>query len=248
MSFSFRVAVIMFLFAPATLVSQNKKKESPYYSWFDQLITIENTALFNGIEFKEKYRFLNDQTNYFKSPKFLSGSIIYDSQLFNNVLLKYDVYKHEIIVRLQNRKGEYSELTLLKNKIDQFTISDLKFKKIKDAQSGFIVMDGFYELSLQNEVLTYYKKHQKFKREIYFERRLYPEFFHAKTKHIINYKNHYYLIEDKKEISDIFPLQKKKIYNFYRVHRSIRKSTPDVFILELLKEISSFIKTENNIE
>lgn len=245
MNISFRITLIILLSIPSFLISQNVQEKTGLYTWFDQIIGVDNTSLYNGTEHKEKYRFLNENSNYFNSSKFLTGNIIYDGELFYDVKLKYDAYQQEVIVRLQNRNLGSSVLKLFNSKIDEFSIMDSKFKKIEDKTNGTIEMSGFYEISFQNHNLIFYKKHQKVKREIFFENKIYPEFIDAKTKNILWYKNKYYLIDSKKDLVNIFPQLKKNISNFYRINKSIQKTTPDVFILEILKEISTLIANES---
>ncbi len=241
----FRITSIILLVIPSLLISQNEQEKSMLYSWYDQITGVDNTSLYNGIEHTEKYRFLNENTTYFNSSKFLSGNIIYNGELFYDIKLKYDAYQQEVIVNLQNRNSGSSILKLFKSKIDEFSIGDSKFKKIEDKTSGTVEMKGFYEISLANQYLFYYKKHQKVKREIFFEGKIHPEFIDAKTKKILFYKNKYYVVDTKKDLVKIFPQLKKNISNFYKNNRSIQKIAPDIFMLEILKEISALIAKES---
>ena len=56
--------------------------EEKIYSWYDQKIGIENTTLFQGIEYVETDRMINEQHKFFETQEFQEGIVTYNGQTF----------------------------------------------------------------------------------------------------------------------------------------------------------------------
>ena len=53
-------------------IGQLKAQEntnSTYLNWFDDKVGIENTALYQGIVYKEAYRTINEKVKFYKSAQ-----------------------------------------------------------------------------------------------------------------------------------------------------------------------------------
>jgi hypothetical protein len=244
---SLGITIIVFFLYPSFLYCQIRQNESEYYSWFDKVVGINNTSLYDGIEYKEKYIKRNENSNFFQSSNFLSGSVNYGGESYFHLELKYDVYEQEVLVKLQNRKSGEVVIKLVKNKIDNFYIGDHKFVKIEDNRSGVVEMTGFYEVSVQSSFFTFFTKHQKIKRDVFHEGNIFHEFIDAKNKYVLLYKKKYHFIKNKKDLINIFPKLKKDLHIFYKINRSIRKSKPDIFMIAVLKHIDNLMSKVKNL-
>ena len=242
---SIRIILFLLYASSTVLIGQTKKQESEFYSWFDEIVGVDNSSLFNGIEFKEKFRFLNDNTNYFNTNKFLEGTIIYDGEWFFKVPIKYDAYHQEVIIKFPYRNSGDAIIKLYNSKIDAFSIGNSNFKHITIDSNGPLEISGFYEIVFQNSLLTFYSKHQKIKREITFERTAYSEFIDAKQTHIVLYKNTYYLIKNQKDLAALFSNFKKEIYSDFKNYKTTKKWNFKDFLVNQLSKISSFLLKEN---
>lgn len=245
MKFHLRIILVFLGIAPIVLFGQITNEESEIYSWFDEIVGVDNSNLFNGIEFKEKFRFLNEHTNYFKTNKFLEGSIIYDGEQFFKVPIKYDAYQQHVIIKLPYRNSGDAILKLYNSKIDAFSIEGSNFKNIQNFSNESVEISGFHEIIFQNSILTLYSKHQKVKREITFEREAYSEFIDAKSTPILYYKNTYYYIKNQKQLAAIFPDFKKEIYIDFKSFKANKRWDMKDFLVNELSKLSTLLLNEN---
>ncbi len=221
---------------------QGIRHERGYYVWFDQLVGIENTGLYNAIVYKQKYRTINEKTKFLSSPNFLKGSVIYDGQFFSNLEMKYDVFEDELLIKQKDRLGGVT-LQLFKDKIAEFTIDDRRFVKIDEAplETG---ISGFCEIFLKNEHLVLLAKHRKNRLKRKGKRAMYYEFIDQKEQYLLIYNDSYYKIKGKKDLTALFPEMKNEINSFYSVSRSLRNSNRNAFMKALMKRIEILMPSE----
>jgi len=59
----------------------NKTKENIY----DNIVGLENTGLFNGKRYYNAYKATPDNNNFFFSPYFVKGVVVYDNQVYTHI-------------------------------------------------------------------------------------------------------------------------------------------------------------------
>ena len=84
------------------------KSDDSIHNVYDDLVSLENTGLYNGTEFKDQFVNTDGSYRYFNLFNFTEGSIVYNNQFYSNVLLKYDLVEDNIISR------SYDNLSLFK--------------------------------------------------------------------------------------------------------------------------------------
>ncbi len=240
--------ILRLLFVCIVLVSQsygqnNKADKSTYYTWFDQFIGIENTGLYNGIQYVEKYASIRKQHQFFQSRDFVKGSITYNGQSYYNVSLKYNVYEDTVLIRLLDKFGG-GILQLNNEGVSNFVIDKHTFVNLYADKKG-LKEGGFYETLVENELFSFYKKNRKIKKELFKEDRIIYD-FPDKQSYSLFYNNAYHSINSKGDLSTIFPELKKQINEFYNANRVTRKSNPDTFWTLLLKKIYLQISNTHN--
>ncbi len=244
----YRITIVIYIFLtlpPSLSYGQAQIDQHEHYNWFDELVGIENTGLYKGIVYTEKYRTINEHTKFYFSPNFLPGSVVYDGQSYFNIEMKYDVFEGDILVRVQNRLGG-TTLLLIRDKIDGFTINDLDFIKIDDKDSEENNITGFYEVALKNSKFTFYQKHIKnrFKRKD--RSTIYYEFKNATNEYLLFYNNKYHVIKNRKDVSKLFPSLKKDLDTFYNITGSYKNSNPNEFMLSLIRRVDILTSKEDN--
>jgi len=224
---------------------QEAMEDETYLLWFDHLVGIENTGLYDGVVYKEKYRTINEKSKFFKSPDFLPGSVSYNGQEYFDLKLKYDVFEDKLLLKLEDRLGG-STLELFKEKVTSFTIDGHQFIKIETLTAEGNI-SGFYEVSRKSSYFTLFTKHLKkdFSRKD--RRTLYYEFVDLKKKHLLHYKGRYQWLRNKKDVTTLFPDLKKEIDSFYNQARRLRKSKPDEFIHALINRLETLMPQGNKI-
>ncbi|PCJ94937.1 MAG: hypothetical protein COA50_11180 [Flavobacteriaceae bacterium] len=240
--------LIAFLFScifPKTIYCQDNQNQAQYYNWFDELVGVENTELYNGIVYVEKYRTINSKTKFFNSPSFLQGSITYYGQKFYGLQIKYDVFEDQILLKLEDRLGG-NTIQLFKNRITDFRIDGHEFIRIEEKLGKKLVISGFHEVAFEGPLFTLFIKHKKKDFDRKDRRSLYYEFINSKNGYLLWYNNSYAVIDSKKDVSTIFPELKREIDNFYSIARSLRNSDLDSFMKSLMKRVEILKSQTNN--
>lgn len=218
--------VLLFLVTPI-LFSQESKISKSFYSSFDKTIGLQNTNLSYGVIFKENYRKLKGNHNFFFNDHFESGNITYREDSYFNVKMKYDLVDDVIILNIANKDQNIS-LIPEKELISKFSFYNLKFVYTKE--------HGFLEEKTSNKNFSIYTKHIKKAKENRDRKYIYYT-FKKQYKKLLFYKDQYYFIKSKKDFITIFPKNKKTITKFYKKNKFLLKNNFDHFIVKLINEL-----------
>lgn len=220
--------ILLFVFNYGT--AQNE--QLPTYEWFDQSVGPQSTGIYNGVEYREEHRVINDKHQFFRSKDFLPGGVIYEGQPYSNVKLKYNIFQNLLLVQVQS-DGNESIFQLLNEKVDRFFIGTTGFLNIKDSDE----YKGFAEILAENEDLSLFKLH---KRNIANRRDkafVYSEFAVGKPDHVLLYMGAYRKFDSRSDVISIFPERKREVRAFYSSNKSLRKIDPDTFLKNLFKQL-----------
>lgn len=228
---------IIFHSQHTTLYAQNKTED-----YFDTVVGKENLPLNNGAFYFSTYKTL-DTHPFYNSNKFSIGSIIYDEQLYNNVNLKYDNHR-DILVFKPYGETENFGIILTEKMIKEFTLQNKHFINLSLITKDSIKsIQGFYEENWQGSNFIFFIKHKKDRREyikdnvIYNEFGIYNEFLVAKN-------NSYFIINSKKNITDLFKEQEKEIRAFYDDNSKLSKENKTSFYEKLFRYIDQLQTTK----
>lgn len=229
-----RFVFILFLNTiPFFLFSQTDSKSKDYYKYFDSIIGVKNSGIFNGIPYKEQYLTINGNHKFFLASDFVKGTIYFNNQPYYDVDMKYDIYEDVLIVRLPNA-SKYFFIKLINDKVDKFSIYDKNFIKL----SNNIAIPGFYEILYQSKILSLLKKNKKRIKKLIGDDFVYYE-FNEENSYFVLSDNKYYNINSKKDFIKLFPILKNNIDNFYSVNKLILKSDKDKFTIGLIKYVNT---------
>jgi hypothetical protein len=208
------VLLLIMMTLPLIFNGQAKDEEALNYNWFDSIIGLENSELHNGLIYFEKYKVKNKKSQFFYSPDYLLGSVVFNDQTYFGLDLKYNVYDDEVLMRVENRFGGKT-LQLYKNKISGFTIKERRFIKIDFSSTNKAFASGFYEVSKENPFFILFIKHRKKMNEHVGEKSVYHEFEDQKKTYMFWYQDKYHLIKKVTDLTNLFPQHKEKLDSFY---------------------------------
>lgn len=233
------VGIIMLAITAGYGQNTPDQKNADSFLIFDNIVGIENTAIFNGIEYIEKHRIINNKHKFFKGYNFIKGTVLYDGQPFYDVSLKYNVFEDLVLVQLENEQGK-NTIQLYDELLNGFSIDDHQFVNIKNKNS---TVSGIHELIFENSHFKVFKKHVLKEKTLLDKKLLYHEFRVDDAEYFFQYK------EDIQEVSlknliDAFPNNKNLIKERYRFNRKKLKSNSDIFMQQLFTEISNNGVTE----
>lgn len=215
------------------------------YNLFDQEVGIANTGLYQGVVYTEKYRTINEKTQFYKTREFLKGSVCYEGQCYYDLDLKYDVYEDQVLLKLIGKVGG-GTIQLFKDKVDSFTIDGKDFVRIEQEKAPLLNAYGFYTIALSTSTFTLYTKYNKKNFDRKDRSSLYYEFLDGPSQHVLLYNGNYHIVNTKKDNIDVFPELKKEIDKFYNLARGLRKSDPNGFQISLMKRIDILLSQPNN--
>lgn len=222
-----------------TSQSQNDTPTS-LHDWYDSKVGKENLDINNG-KILLNYDIILKNNDRFYFQNYTLGSVVYDNQLYNNVLLNYDINNDDLIIK-PNGENDKMPIVLNKSKVNSFYVNgknyiNLGYNKISNNE----VVPGFYEEVFLNNNMNFYIRHIKDKRQIINENLVFDDFTEI-TSYIILYKNQCYKITNKKSLTTIFPELKKNINEFYSNNSSFEKSNKAKFLEDLFKYLNTIIK------
>lgn len=221
--------------------------KTDYYNWFDDIITKTNSGVFNGTEYFERFKGINERHQFFKTSSFSNGSIVFNGQLYFNIPLKYDVFDEKLLIKDPNTLNA-PVIELDKNKISAFTINSHKFIHIFHNEKSEV--SGFFEILLEKEMLSLYKRHLKEKIrksdekvEYLYKQVAYYE-FKDKYMHIVSYMGVHYIVKKSNDLNAIFIDYKTQLKTFSKKYKTIRKSDPDAYMKAILTDLHAIMITK----
>ncbi len=224
------------LFFTANISGQTSTENEKYYIWFDKIVGVENTSLFNGLRYLEEFRTLNNNHKFFSTSQFIKGNLIYDDQNYYDIDMKYDLYKDQVIVNLQGQSGN-SIIELNADRIEQFTLNGITFNQVKTNNKD---LKGFYAILTENNGVICYKRYRKSQKKYIQNKNIYYE-FSSFNEYVLNIPSGIYPIKSKSDFIKVFPEYKNEINNFYRKNKKLIDSNYDMFLAQLTNEVSSLI-------
>jgi hypothetical protein len=235
------LTIIGLLLSIISLYSQNTK-EIEIYNWFDKTIGKENLHINNGVIHTNPYKTTEGTTIYFKSDAFEKGTLSFDGQTYYNTSLKYDTYR-DILVLNPEGVSELIGISLVKDKVDSFSLYDRNFVKLKKEEyTSPSLTTGYYEVSKNTDDFVFYTKHSKAIQKKVREDGIFYQ-FKPTYNYFLAYKKTLYTVDSKNDILKIFPDQKKQINEFYLMNRELKKSDQNLFMKNLMKSINNSVST-----
>ncbi|NAY90815.1 hypothetical protein GTQ34_02695 [Muricauda sp. JGD-17] len=215
-----------------------------YYNAYDERVGIENTGLYQGEVYAEKYRTINEQTQFFRTLDFQKGNVCYDGQCYYGLDLKYDLYEDQVLMKLISSAGG-GTLRLFKEYVDSFELGGLKFVKLTEEVAPGLNAYGFYAKAMESPTFILYTKYNKKSFERKDRSSIYYEFLDGPSEHVLLYKGKHHIVNSKKDMVDLFPDQKRQIDRFYRIAKSLRRSDPNQFQVSLVRRIETLLNQSN---
>ena len=213
------------------------QQEDEIYQYYNTIVGIENTGLFNGIEYIDNKAVLNDHNKFFiPASSFTKGWIVYDNQYYPNIKMKYNLVDDRVLVELgdDNRQSTFQLITA---KIKEFGLAGHIFFRLK-GNGG--VPEGFYEKIYSDGTRFIYKKLRKKEFRRMDKQYLYYEYFQDKPSYFyVNANDEAFSLNSANDFIKIFPEKKKSIRKFYREQKILYKQNLDKFNQMLMTTIVS---------
>ncbi|WP_394776421.1 hypothetical protein [Flavobacterium sp.] len=206
------------------------------YNWFDKNLGVESLDFENGPAHLNFDKTINNNNRYYISEDFKKGSINYNGQDYFDLLLNYDTYNDEIVLKPYGESNT-TKINIIKENVSYFKLGNERFVKLETLNIPNF-RKGYYEEVLTGNDITLFVKYYKEKKKINKDEIDLVEFI-PKYEFILLKDSKSYLVNTKKEILALFPNNKRKINDFYLLHRDLKTENPALFTKNLLKYINN---------
>lgn len=230
--------LFLFFIVSSSSLAQNSSTEKESYTWFDSKVGIENTPLYNGVEYIDFEQGENSFKKFLFSGDFQKSMIEYENQRYFDIPLKYDVFNDQIIIKLSTEQ-KTTILQLFKEKVGAFQIGSKSFQHIKNLsiKDDSEALSGFYEVVYNSSQIQLLKKYRKTQLREIRKRKLYFKYKFKTPYYYVMYNQNVYEVKNQRDFIKIFPELKNMIQEV-SVDRSLRNSNPDAYMLAYINQIN----------
>jgi hypothetical protein len=203
----------------------NERTEKAMAGFLKQDSLNEKLNLFYGRMWRDLY-YMVDGDQFLFSADFLPGSVTLNGKTFNNVNLRYDIFKDEILTPF--RPGGILQLN--KEMVDSFSFSILNkvYRFTRLPEDTINNLKGYAHVIYKGKTSLYIKYSKKIDRS---KTGGENEKFYQITKIYFMKDNSTYLISNKKDLLKPMSEFKDPISNFIKKNRlSFSKQDPESFI------------------
>ncbi|WP_411896037.1 hypothetical protein [Winogradskyella sp. A2] len=232
--------ILLVLLCSFAMISKSSSQQEPnntrIYKWLDDNTGQMNSGLFNGLVYAEKHIMINEKHKFFGDFKFTKGTVVYNNEPYPNILIQYNVYQDQLLVRNSINTAEPIVL-LYKEKVRRFTVSDHVFVNLTIDLEDDETIEGFFEYLLRRDSVSVIKKHQKKIRDRTNDRIRYHE-FEDDSFYIVLLDSVYTRIREPKKLLRQFPEYKEIIKNIEEDYKDSNSSTNDNYIVAVFEAIA----------
>jgi hypothetical protein len=212
--------------------------------YFDIAVGKDNLNINNGVVHSEPFRVMPKNNRYY-IDEFNVGDISFEGEIYSNVNIKYDIHDDQVIYK-QNGETNNLPITIIKDKVDFFTIKNKKFVNLKFESIKFPkIIRGIYEENFAENDISLYIKHRKERIKALQADMVYYNYIYY-TDFVIKYNNFFYTVQSEKDIKTIFPSYIKEINDFYKTNRKLEHSDKKQFMENLAKQINGLLRKSSN--
>ncbi|MEO6648401.1 MAG: hypothetical protein ABIN89_18570 [Chitinophagaceae bacterium] len=190
------------------------------------------SGLYNGSQYISYAHLIKDNHPYFQSDSMNKGTITYDSVLFENVLLLYDIVKEQVVI---NDPYKIYKICLINEKVNEFSVLGRTFiRLIRDSLNRNILSTGFYDRLYQGSITLYEKEIKKLQEVIVsqeLQRIIYPI-----NNFYLEIGGKFYSINRKKTLLNLLQKNRRKeIQQFIRKNKLNYRRDKENTLLKVVK-------------
>lgn len=187
------------------------------------------SLLFNGSDYGE-YTPLKDEYPFYLSDDWIPGSVMYDGQFYDNIMLQYDISTDQLIIE-SHMYG--TQIQLIKSKVQSFSLEDRKFINM-DSSS----MKGFYEVLYSGKTMVLAKRIKRLQERI--SSAEITREFEEKNKYYMLVNGEYVVVKDRRSALKALRIHKKELQQKYQALNVPSKKQPERQII-ILAELNDSI-------
>lgn len=169
-----------------------------------------NQHIYNGVEYIDYDHRINGNP-FFEKNYFVKGSVVYDGVLYNNMLMFYDIWRDNVVIKNYNNLP----LLLVKEKVAAFDMEEHHFIKITaDSLTEKMGLSGFYDV-LYNGTVKLFAKRRKLIDEKITSQSSESSFIQKNEYYILN-NSVFYAVADKRSVLNALSDQKPALQKYIK--------------------------------
>lgn len=206
---------------PGSLAEETKFAKNIY-----SLQKGNQAAIFNGT-IHISYSSEIEGIAYFFSVDWQKGNVLYGDIYYENILMKYDMVKDQLIVKAKESEGQ--AITLFSPRVKQFSFLDSKFIRVDNATAGSFLQAGFYRQLTHGKVTALARATKTISEKITDNK--VARKFEEKIKYYTLKDSRYSLIENKNNLLSILKERKKELQGFIKENKlNFRKDMENAIV------------------
>lgn len=196
----------------------------------------KNSFLNTGSGYYNPYFGVNGH-QYFNEDYWEQGSLIYEGYIFEDIYLKYDIYRDLLLIENFNSDGRLSPIQLFRPKVNSFELMGHYFIWI-DNDTISNIKAGFYNQMYKGRGLEVLIKRRK---EIVHVNSINSigEKFSIKDRYYIKKNETFYKVNKKGSVIKVLEDRKKEIKSFIKKNNFRFKHNPDQQLVKVVEYYDS---------
>lgn len=184
------------------------------------------TALYNGREYNDYNYSFSNGTPYFVADSMTLGSVTYDSILFENVLMKYNIVAEQLVIA---DPSFVYHIALDSKHVNSFNLLHTDFVNVT-ADSDKTIRAGYY-MVLYGGATTVFKKLRKRIDEKTTITQGITRVVYESNTYYIKKNGSYYSVSRKKQLLGLFAEHKKELQQYLRNNKLNIKRDKDLALI-----------------
>lgn len=165
---------------------------------------------------------------YFNSADWQKGSVVYEGIRYQNILMKYDLVKDQLVVAQSESGG--LPISLNSFRVSEFSFLNYQFIRVDTENPGQELRAGFYRLLSAGKVLALARTEKTISERIVDNKVV--QRFETKTRYYISRGDQYYKIKNKNDLFRILDDHKNELHGFIRENKLNYRKIPERTITE----------------
>ena len=198
---------------------------SQYHSYL-----VPETHLFRGKEYVAYVQTLKSGHPYFGENSRRQGTIVYDSVLYNDVFMYYDLVTGQVVI---NDAYNVFKIALINELIDNFTIEDHVFINLRDSLNPSAPRNGFYEQLYKGHILLLKKEKKVIQEDLTQGEKVQRYIDGSDSSYYLRIGNVYHPVNNQRSLSNALKDKKKELRKFIRSQQLSMRKKKEITLIKV---------------
>ena len=219
----FNVLVILIFFSSCLFAQSSLDDSETYRLALSKTLTYNNSreaeafGLYTGSLYVRDYNNVKGNP-FYQTDSFQKGAVFYNGVLYKHVNLLYDLSHDNLVTEYP----ENIKLILVTEKIKYFKLGDHLFIRLNNSSPAG---EGFYDKLNEGEMPVWAKR----------EKHNFHDVFKQQNKYFLEKEGHYYDVNSKKELLNVFNDKRAELKNFISKNKLSFKRKFENALLETVR-------------